>query len=183
MVIGSSAGSSITHSALKLSPCVYEELRGPRSRLPHFADERLVGGDDAPHFLLDRRQILFGERAAAGRRREIIIETVVGRRAEGDLRPGKQVLHRLGEQMGEVVAHQLERVLLVARRDQRELGIALERPVEVAHLAVDPRRQRRLGQARPDRRGDIGRGRALGISFTEPSGRRILNIAVIASAM
>ena len=43
---------------------------------------------------------------------------------------------------------------------KRELGIALERPVEVAHLAVDPRRQRRLGEARADRRGDVGRRRA-----------------------
>ena len=97
----------------------------------------------------------------SGRRREVVIEAVVGRRAEGDLRAGKQVLHRLGEDMREIVADQLERILLVARRHQRERGIALERPVEVAQFAIDPRRQRRLGQARPDRRRDIGRGRAL----------------------
>jgi hypothetical protein len=62
----------------------------------------------------------------------------------------------------EVVPRELERLGLVARGDQRELGIAVERPVEVAHLAVDPRRQRGLGQARADRRGDVGRGRAGG---------------------
>ena len=93
----------------------------------------------------------------SGGRREIVIEAVVGRRAEGDLRAGKQVLHRLGEDVGIIVPDQLERVGLVARGDQRELGIALERPGEVAHLAVDPRRQRRLGEARPDRRRDVGR--------------------------
>ena len=70
----------------------------------------------APHLLLDRRQILVGERAAAGRRREVVIEAVVGRRAEGDLRARKQLLHRLGEDVGEIVPDQLERVRLVARR-------------------------------------------------------------------
>ena len=156
MVIVSSAGSSITHSALNVSPCFSKKAR-TSSRDPDLAHQRLVGGDDPPHLLLDRRQILVGERAALRRRREIVIEAVVGRRAEGDLRARKQVLHRLGEDVGIIVADQLERVGLVARGDQRELGIALERPVEVAHLAVDPRRQRRLGQARPDRRRDVGR--------------------------
>ena len=73
-----------------------------------------------------------------------------------------------------IVADQLERVRLVARGDQRELGIALERPVEVAHLAVDPRRQRRLGQARADRRGDVGRRRALGHLAHRSVGKRDL---------
>ena len=45
---------------------------------------------------------------------------------------------------------------------EREARIALERAHDVAHLAVDPRRQRGFGQPRPDRRGNIGGGRALG---------------------
>ena len=124
------------------------------SRGPHFADQRLVGGDDAPHLLLDRRQILLGERAALGGRREVVIEAVVGRRAEGDLRAREQVLHRLGEDVREVVADQLERVRLVARGDQREAGIALERAHDVAHLAVDlaPRARPWRGPARSPRR-------------------------------
>ena len=32
---------------------------------------------------------------------------------------------------------------------------------EIADLAVHPRGERRLGEARPDGRGDVGRGRAL----------------------
>ena len=96
MVIVSSAGSSITHSALKLSPCVSKKARTSLAG-PDFADQRLVGGDDPAHLLLDRRQILVGERAAARGRREIVIEAVVGRRAEGDLGAREQVLHRLGE--------------------------------------------------------------------------------------
>ena len=66
--------------------------------------------------------------------------------------PGKQLLDGLGEDVGEVVAEQLERVGLVARGDQREARIAVERAVEVAQFAVDPRRERGLGKARADRR-------------------------------
>ena len=100
MVIASSSGSSITHSALNVSPCFSKKARTSLAG-PDLADQRLVGGDDPPHLLLDRGQILLGERAALGGRREIVIEAVVGRRAEGDLRAGKQVLHRLGEDMGD----------------------------------------------------------------------------------
>ena len=137
----------------------------------------------SPHLRLDRGQVFLGERAALRRRREVVIEAVVGRRAEGDLRAREQVLHRLGEDMREVVADQLERVLLVARGDQRELGVALERAHDVAHLAVDPRRERRLGEARPDRRGDVRGVEPSGISRTEPSGSAILNILVIVRGM
>jgi hypothetical protein len=58
------------------------------------------------------------------------------------------------------VAREFERVGLVARGDQREACVALERTSEIAQLAVDPRRERRLGQARADRRRDIRRGGA-----------------------
>jgi hypothetical protein len=64
--------------------------------------------------------------------------------------------------MGEVVPDQLEGVLFVPRRYQGKISIAFERAVDVAKLAIDPRRQRRLGLARPDRRRDIRRRRPLG---------------------
>ena len=114
-MIASPSGSSITHSALKRLALLLEEGADVLAA-PFLADQRLVGGDDAAHLLLDRGQILVGEHAAALGRREVVIETVVGRRAEGDLRAGIQLLHRLGEDVREVVADQLERVLLVARR-------------------------------------------------------------------
>ena len=158
MEMVSSAGSSITHSALKRLALLLE-IVADLLAAPFLAHQWLVGADDAPHLLLDRGQLLLGERAVLGRRREIIIEAVVGRRAEGDLRAGKEVLHRLGEDMGEIVAGELERVGLVARRDQGQLGIAVERPGEVAQLAIDPRRERRLGEARPDRRRHVRRRR------------------------
>ena len=126
---------------------------------PDLADQLLVGADDPPHLLLDRGEVLLGERPALGSRREIVIEAVVGRRAEGDLGAGKEVLHRLRKDVRVIVPDQLERVGLVARRDQSELAVLLERPGKVAHLAVDPRRERRLGQPRPDRRGDVRRRR------------------------
>jgi hypothetical protein len=127
--------------------------------VPHFADQRLVGRNDAPHLFFDRGQVFLGERAAAGSGREVVIEAVLGRGTEGDLRAREDVLHRLGQHVCEVVPHQLERVLFVARSDQREVRVALERSHDVAHLAVDLGRQRRLGEPRPDRRRDVRRRR------------------------
>ena len=103
MVIGSPLGQFHHPFGLEAFAMVEEELADLLA-VPFLADQRLVGGDDAAHLLLDRGQVLVGERAAAGGRREVVIETVVGRRAEGDLRAGKQVLHRLGEDMGKIVA-------------------------------------------------------------------------------
>ena len=123
MVIGSSSGSSITHSALNASPAFSKKAR-TSSRLHTSRTSGSSAAMTLPHLFLDRRQVLVGEGAAAGRRREVVIEAVVGRRAEGDLRARKQVLDRLGEDMREIVAHQLERVLLVARGDQGQIGIA-----------------------------------------------------------
>ena len=82
--------------------------------LPHFARQRKVGGDDAAHLFLDQRQLVVAERAMLGSRREIVVETVVRRRAKGDLRARKQVLHRFGKHMRIIVAHEFERVGLVA---------------------------------------------------------------------
>jgi hypothetical protein len=77
---------------------------------PDFAAQRLVGGDDLAHLCLDRGQVFLGERALGG---EVVIEAIVGRRAEGDLRAGEQRLHRFGQNVGKVVAHQFQGVGLV----------------------------------------------------------------------
>ena len=90
----------------------------------HFADQRLVGGDDLAHFRLDFRQVVVGERAIL--RREIIIETIVGGRAEGDLGAREQRLHRFGQHMRIVMARQVQRVRFVARGDQRQRGVGGE---------------------------------------------------------
>ncbi len=130
--------------------------------LPDFAREGKIGGDDLAHLLLDQRQLLVAKRAMLGGRREVVIEAVVRRRAEGDLRAGKQLLHRLRQHMRIVVACEFERVGLVAAGDQREVGIAFERTHDVAKLAIDARRDRGLGEAGTDRRRDVGRGRTRG---------------------
>ncbi len=63
---------------------------------PDLAAERLVRANDFAHLFLDRGQIVHAERIAALGRLHVVIEAVVGRRAEGDLRAGPQGLHRLG---------------------------------------------------------------------------------------
>ena len=58
--------------------------------------------------------------------REIVIEAGLGRRAEGHLGLGIELLHRLGHDMGGVVADDLERFGRVAG-DDGDLGVALDR--------------------------------------------------------
>ena len=116
--------------------------------LPH---DLLVPVDDLAHPRLDRREV---------RRREvllpveIVVEAVVRRRAECDLRTGIKLLHRLGQDMGGVVPDQLQR-RVVFQGDDLDRRIRLDRAGEIAQFAVDPDRQRRLGEARTDRGRDI----------------------------
>jgi len=138
-----------------------QSLRSPQ-RIVHTCRVCGLTSDDAPHLFLDRGQVFVGEGAMLRGRREVVIESVLGCRPEGDLRSRKEVLDRLGEDMREVVADELQRVLLVARGDQREAGIALERPHDVAHFAVDLGGKRGLGEARPDRGGNVRGCRTLG---------------------
>ena len=112
--------------------------------------------------------------------REVVIEAVVGRRAEGDLRAGEQRLHRLGQHVRVVVARQFERVGLVARGDQRE---AARRPRTGGRGRAARRRPARRappwrGPGRSPRRRRPG-SCPRGTSRTEPSGRLILNISDI----
>jgi hypothetical protein len=48
--------------------------------------------------------------------------------------------------MGKVVADQLQRRGLILQRVDRDLGIRLDRPLQIPMRAVDLRRDRRLGQ-------------------------------------
>ncbi len=123
----------------------------------HFSGQRLVRRDDLAHFRFDGGQVFFGELAIF--RRKVIVEPIVGGRAEGDLRPRKQRLHRFGEDMGIIVPGEIERLGLIARGNQRQRGIAGEWPRQIDQLAIDPRRQRRLGEAGADGESDIGGSR------------------------
>ena len=69
-------------------------------------------------------------------------------------------MHRLCQDVGVIVADQLESISLVARGDQSELRIAVERAGDIEQLAVDARAECGLGKAGADRGGDFCRGRA-----------------------
>ena len=123
----------------------------------HLAPERPVGADDLRHARLDPLQVLGMERLVA---REVVIEAVLDRRADGDLGAGIEVLHRLGHDVGAVVAdHRQRRLVLVA--DEAHPGAVRQLAVEVLELAVDLHHRRRLGQARADRCRELGAGHRL----------------------
>ena len=77
--------------------------------------------------------------------------------------------------MREIVPRQFERVGLVARCDERQLGIALERAHDIAQLAIDARRQRRLGKAGSDIGGDLCRSGTCGHIAHGAVGKRDLD--------
>ncbi len=120
--------------------------------VPDAALDRQVAVDDLAHPLLDLREIVRGEGLLA---REVVIETVLDRRAEGDLRAGEQLLHRLREHMRGVVPDQLERVRILGG-DDRNLGVPGDRRGQILHLAVDFDRERGLGEPGADAGGKLG---------------------------
>ena len=128
--------------------------RDRRVAVPDLAGDLLVAPHDLAHPRLDLGEILGGERLGA---REIVIEPGLGRRPEGDLGLGIELLDRLGHHMGRVVAQDLEPFRHVAG-DDRDRGVTVDHGREIARPAVDPDRDRRLGEPRPDRGGDFGAG-------------------------
>ncbi len=86
---------------------------------------------------------------------EIVVEAVLDRRADGDLGAGIQILHRLGQHMGGVVADHLQR-LGVAAGDEDDGGVVVDRGGEVDRLAVQLHRQGGAGQAGTDRGCHVG---------------------------
>src|SRR3546814_5708705 len=81
---------------------------------------------DRVHALLDGRKVGGREGGLPG---EVVVEPVFDGRADGDLGAGIAFLHRLGQDVGAVVAHQLKRVC-VAGRDDLYRRVALDRPGE-----------------------------------------------------
>ena len=98
------------------------------------AHEGLALVDDALHHLLQRPQVLGGER---GLDVEVVVEAVTDRRADAQARVGVHLLHRLREHVRGRVAQHVEAVLLP--RGHRLDDVAAGQHVrEVAQLAVDP---------------------------------------------
>ncbi len=135
----------------ELLAMVDEVLLDLRS-VPDLARDRQVAVDDLGHALLDLGKVLRRERLVA---HEVVVEALVRRRAERDLRAGVEFLHRLGEHVRRIVAQQLER-FRIARRHDADFGVVIHDRRKILHLAVDLHGQRRLGEARADRCGDLG---------------------------
>ena len=110
------------------------------------ASERFVAADDFAHPGLDLFEIVGRERRVA---REIVIETVFDRRADGHLRAGVEALHGLRHDVRRVVPDQFQRFVGLAGYDL-DGGVAIDRPGEIADFSVDPDGDRRLRQAGSD---------------------------------
>ncbi len=113
---------------------------------PDLAHDRQVTLHDLGHARLDARQIVWSEGLAAG---EVVVEAVFNRRADGHLRAGIELLHRLRHDVGGVVAHQLKGVVILGG-DDGEADVAIDAMAGVDQLAVNLARQRCFGQARAD---------------------------------
>ncbi len=125
------------------------------------AIEALPRGDVLAHLLLDRREVRLGDRDAV-REVEVVVEAVLDRRADRDLHARVELHDRGREDVRRVVADEVERVLPALGRDDLQRGAVVERPREVAHLAVDPDGERRAGEPGADRGGRVGAGGAIG---------------------
>ena len=101
------------------------------------AHEGLALVDDALHDLLERAQVLGGER---GLDVEVVVEAVADRRPDAQACLGVHLLHRLRQHVGGGVAQHVEAVLLGGGHRLDDVAVG-EHVREVAQLAVDPRHQ------------------------------------------
>ena len=111
----------------------------------HLAAKRLVRRDDLGHAGLDPLQILGMERLVA---REVVVEPVLDRRADGHLGARVQILDRLGHDVGAVMAQDRQRRLVLGP-DEAHRGAIRQDAIEIPAFAVDHRSDHRLGQAGP----------------------------------
>ncbi len=81
------------------------EERPPLLRRQLAAHERVVGLDRLRHALLDRREVLGRERPWQV---EVVVEAVLDRRPDAELRAREQVEHRLGHHVRRGMAHRVE---------------------------------------------------------------------------
>ena len=126
------------------------------------------------HLRLDRREVLGRERPLV---REIVVEAVLDHRADRHLRVGKQLLHRVGEQVRGRVAQDLEALGILVGDDgeRRRRGRSRTRCRRACRRPCRP--------ARPWR----GRGRSTAATsatvtgaskcLTAPSGNRMSGMA------
>ena len=133
------------------------EMRDGLVARPDFAARRQIGLDDLAHLLLDFGEVFGCERHVA---REVVVEAVVDRGADGHLRAGVKRLHRHGEDMRRIVPDEFQR-LGVLPGDDAELRVFLHGTEQVPLLAVHFGNEGRFRQTGTDGRRDFaGRGPA-----------------------
>ncbi len=123
---------------------------------PFLAANRLVGGDDLPHFFLDGREILGRKRLGAIK---IVVKAVLDHRADGDLGAGIKRLDRVGQHMGGVVADEFQRARVFAVQ-KFDLGVGADGRRGVHHIAVEHHGDGLFGQRGGNASGDVEAGGA-----------------------
>ena len=146
-------GDGVDQLDLERLALVAEHALGLVAR-PFLLGEGFVARDDLAHLLLDGLEVLRGERLIA---EEVVVESVLDHRADGDLRAGPQALHGLRQHMGGVVPDELQRARIVAT-DEFDLGIALDRVTEIGEHAIERHGDGALGERGRDALGDIEPG-------------------------
>jgi hypothetical protein len=101
------------------------------------------------------------ERALVGK---VVVEAVLDHRADRHLRFGKQLFHRVGQQVRRRVAQDLQAIGILVG-DDGQLGVGFQAMAQVHHLGLGARAdaagERRFGQTGADRGGHVGHGRGL----------------------
>jgi len=119
---------------------------------PFLACKGRLAGDDLAHLFLDDRQIIGGKWRVA---LKIVIKPMLDCGADGRLRVGPECLNGLGQNMGEVMADQLQCTRIIARHQFQRGPIGQGRG-QIAHLAIDERSHCALGEAWADGNCQIG---------------------------
>jgi hypothetical protein len=121
--------------------------------------EGLIGGDVRCHRLLDPLEIVLGGPKALWEL-EVVVEALRDRRPDRYLRPRPELRDRRGEDVGAVVANELQRLGAFRGQDLDPAPVGKRRG-EISHLAVHLDRKRGPCQAGSDRGGRVGAGGTL----------------------
>ena len=118
----------------------------------HAALEPGAAADNVAHFRLDGGEVVRRERLIAC---EIVVEAVLDRWADGDLRAGIKILHRFGQHVSGVVTDHFQR-FRVAARDEHQRRVAVYRGREIDRPAIQLHRQGGPSETWTDRGCHVG---------------------------
>jgi hypothetical protein len=157
--------------ALQLERIVLEPLLSAAAvhLLPH---EGVVRLGHLPHLPLDGLEVVGGEGPG---HLEVVVEAVLDRRAEADLRLREQLPNRGCQHVRRRMAQHLQRRRVLFGEDLQR-RVLPDGPAEVPYVPVHPCRHRGTRQARPDR---LGHGTCRGSGGLGPNrsvGQRDLDV-------